>query len=520
MDTRTNRSDNSRDSRNGRWPLKRRAKGNQNMGTPAGTTVYNHKAMLRAPIFRPLWLPTAIIAALLLTTIGLMVSMSWRNMHRLRPLHEHLTELSRLQQARLELDEMLVPVLSDDAEVDREKIQLIDQQIDSILALNANLESDTPALLRSAKMSLNKISQNPRENLIAGLTAIRQVLAAESRGHEKLMKKVRRDTELEFKIATSTLIVLPMLAFGILFLLRQKIFEPLNELATLMTLLARQDFKPAVSSGVGPILKPLFDNYNHLVSRLSKLEQENRARHESLQNQVRTVTHALLEQQRELAAAERLAAVGELAAGLAHELRNPLAAMQMALVNLRQEIHYEDHVERLTLIVNELNRVTALLNGLLSQTQQEPELSMDLSVGNTVNELATLASYQIGKNIQLQQQIPLDLKCRLPAGRLHQAILNLVLNAAQAIGENKGSIIIQAERHKNMVILSVCDDGPGFPQAMLDIGIRSFSTGRTGGTGLGLAIVQRFVRDLGGEIELRNQSPRGACVTLTLPCEP
>jgi two-component system NtrC family sensor kinase len=99
--------------------------------------------------------------------------------------------------------------------------------------------------------------------------------------------------------------------------------------------------------------------------------------------------------------------------------------------------------------------------------------------------------------------------------------LNLVLNAAQAIGEsNKGSIIIEAERRNDQVILSVRDDGPGFPQTMLDNGIRPFSTGRVGGTGLGLAIVQRFTRDLGGEIELSNQQPRGACVKLTLPCEP
>jgi two-component system NtrC family sensor kinase len=521
MDIRTNHTEESAsaDSPQDNWRVKRPV--SANVKVSSGMNVYNRKTMLRTPIFRPLWLPTAIISALLLTTIGLMVSMSWRNMHRLQPLQEHLTQLSRLQQARLELDEMLVPVLGDNADVDHEKIQLIDRQINGILQLNANLQQSTPVLLRSALQALNKISLNPRENLIACLTDIRRVLSLETRAHEKLVNKVRHDTELEFKIATSILIVLPLLAFGILFLLRQKIFEPLNELATLMTLLARQDFKPAASSSVGPILKPLFDNYNHLVSRLSKLEQENRARQETLQNRVRTATHALLEQQRELAAAERFAAVGELAAGLAHELRNPLAAMQMALNNLREEIQDADYGARLTLIVNELNRVTALLNGSLSQTRQEPEHSMELSVGNAVNELATLVSYQIGKNIQLQQQIPQELKCRLPAGRLHQAILNLVLNAAQAIGEsNKGSIIIEAERRNDQVILSVRDDGPGFPQTMLDNGIRPFSTGRVGGTGLGLAIVQRFTRDLGGEIELSNQQPRGACVKLTLPCEP
>ena len=192
----------------------------------------------------------------------------------------------------------------------------------------------------------------------------------------------------------------------------------------------------------------------------------------------------------------------------------------MALNNLRQETQDADHGERLTLIVNELNRVTGLLNGLLKQTQLEQEPSIDLSVGNAVNELVTLASYQIGKNINLQQQIPPDLKCRLPDGRLHQAVLNLVLNAAQAIGDKNGTITIRSERRNHQVVVEVCDDGPGFPQMMLENGIRPFSTGRAGGTGLGLAIVQRFARDLGGEIKLSNYLPHGACVTLTLPCDP
>lgn len=481
-------------------------------------SVYN-RSMLRTPIFRPIWLPIAIITVLLLTTIGIMVTMSWRSLHRLQPVHKHLTELNRLQQIRLALDEVLEPALAGKSTIDKKSIQRIENEINDVVVVNTYLDPNTPRLLSESLKALENNLQSPKEQLLASLTTIRAVLAAEYQAHDQLMGSVRSDTELEFKTATSTFIVIPLLAFGIMFLLRNHIFEPLNELATLMRLLARQDFKPAVSSTVGPLLKPLFDNYNHMVSRLAKLEQQNRTRQASLENQVRTATHALLEQQRELAAAERLAAVGELAAGLAHELRNPLAAMQVALNNLRQEIDNADHGERLALIVNELNRVTALLNGLLSQAQQEPERSVEIKVEGVVSELATLASYQIGENIQLQQHIPEDLKCRLPAGRLHQALLNLVLNAAQAIGDKDGVIEIAADHTDGQLVLSVSDDGPGFPPSMLHNGIRPFLSGRVGGTGLGLGIVQRFARDLGGEIKLSNREPHGATVTLNLPDE-
>lgn len=479
--------------------------------------VYTKRSMFRVPIFRPLWLPTAIITVLLLTTIGTMEIMSWRNMQRLQPVHNHLAELNRLQQIQLDLDELQETVLVRNTDIDSGKLNDIVEQIDDVKTLNTNLASDTLRKLDKSRQLLQGAT-NSIDQVSESLAIIRAVLVKEFLAHDQLMTKVRADTEFEFKTATSTFFFIPLLAFGILYLLRHQIFEPLSQLATLMRILARQDYKPAVSSSVGPLLKPLFDNYNHMVSRLAKLEQQNRARQASLENQVRTATHALLEQQRELAAVERLAAMGELAAGLAHELRNPLAAMQMAMNNLRQEIGNPDHSERLAMIVNELNRVTALLNGLLSQAQHEPECSVDINVKNAVNEIVTLASYQLGENIRLRQHIPEDLSCHLPSGRLHQAVLNLVLNAAQAIGNNDGTIDISAERREHRLILTVCDNGPGFPPFMLQNGIRPFFSGRAGGTGLGLGIVQRFARDLDGDITITNRQPRGATVTLSLPC--
>ena len=410
--------------------------------------------MLRTPIFRPLWLPVAIITMLLLTTIGAMVTMSWRNLQRLQPVHKHLTVLNQLQQIRLSLDEVLEPALTGKSTIDIGDVKRIDTDITELAVLNTHLDPDTPRQLSEASKALESNLQHPKDQLLTALSSIRAVLAAEYQAHDKLMNSVRSDTKLEFKTATSLFIILPLLAFGLMFLLRHQIFEPLSELATLMRLLARQDFKPAASSTVGPLLKPLFDNYNHMVSRLAKLEQQSRTRQASLENQVRTATHALLEQQRGLAAAERLAAVGELSAGLAHELRNPLAGMQIALNNLRQEIDNTDHDQRLKLIVNELNRITALLNSLLSQAQQEPERSVEVKVGKVIRELATLASYQIGENIRLKHRVADNIKCRLPASRMHQALLNLILNAAQAIDEENGTIVIVAENANNQLILT------------------------------------------------------------------
>jgi C4-dicarboxylate-specific signal transduction histidine kinase len=130
-----------------------------------------------------------------------------------------------------------------------------------------------------------------------------------------------------------------------------------------------------------------------------------------------------------------------------------------------------------------------------------------------------LTRYQIPSHIELRSEVPGGLIGRLPECDLRQALLNLVLNAAQAIDGHPGHIVIAARRQQGRIEISVSDNGPGFSPELLGDGIRAFATSRTQGTGLGLAIVQRFVRDVGGQLKLANRFPQGALVTLQLPVE-
>jgi signal transduction histidine kinase len=171
------------------------------------------------------------------------------------------------------------------------------------------------------------------------------------------------------------------------------------------------------------------------------------------------------------------------------------------------------------LVIGELRRVARLLNDLLSQSRQVPESPAEVHLATCASELLSLLRYQVPQGVHLQQDIPAGLRCYLPEGGLRQALLNLVLNAAQALGEQAGTITVNAHpAAAGKLRVSVCDDGPGFPAELLSGGVRAFATWRENGTGLGLATVRRFVRDIGGEMELGNRQPKGACVSLTLPC--
>ncbi len=121
-----------------------------------------------------------------------------------------------------------------------------------------------------------------------------------------------------------------------------------------MQRLTEENYTPITTDHLDPLLLPVFNSYNEMVKHLAELEEANRLHAQSLQQEVRLATQALLEQQHSLARADRLAVIGELAAELAHEIRNPLAGIQIAFSNFRRETDDIDQLERLDLIDSEL----------------------------------------------------------------------------------------------------------------------------------------------------------------------
>jgi signal transduction histidine kinase len=170
------------------------------------------------------------------------------------------------------------------------------------------------------------------------------------------------------------------------------------------------------------------------------------------------------------------------------------------------------------MVTSEIDRIITMQNTLLDHSRHKPEPLRNIAIARTVNDLVRLARYQIPSQIRLEQHIPDDIVCYLPEGLFRQSLLNLILNAMQALGEREGRITIEAILTDDSLRLDISDDGPGFPPDLLEYGIRAFITHRAEGTGLGLSMVQRFARTVGGNVMLSNREPHGACVRLELPC--
>jgi signal transduction histidine kinase len=469
-----------------------------------------------------LWLPAAVLGGLLVVVLVIQLVLSWRAHVQLMPVSSHLAQMNRLQVLNFEMQRELLDRLSDAGMLTaQERVQMRDE-IDGILALQAHLSNDTPAVLASARDVLADTAIHPREALIVALSRLRKVIDQEATRHRRLIEGVTRSTAVELEIGAIALLVFPVCAILLIYLLRRRILEPLNHLGFLMTLLGRKNYAPASVAIIDPMLRPLTENYNAMVTRLAELEAEHARREQDLETQVENATRVLLEQQRRLANTERLAAVGEMMARIAHELRNPLAGVKLACTNLRQDLGKEqdsvEYRERIDVVAGEIDRVISLLNSLLDQSRHKPEVMRDVVMARAVAELVALARYQIPQRIHIEQVVPETLVCHLPDALLRQALLNLLLNASQALDDRAGHILITADVADGVLQLKVCDDGPGFPADLLTSGIRAFATHRPGGTGLGLSMVQRFARANGGTLTLANRVPHGACVTLELPC--
>ncbi len=472
--------------------------------------------------YSSLWLPAALLGGLLMVTLVMEFMLAWQSHQRLQPINRHITQLVRLQVTNIELQQELVDSLRGEGAFSTSERERIGRELKTIIEARALLSQDSPALIAVAQQALVDVSRQPKEALILALAQTRKVIDLEARAHQALVDKISRATAMELKLGAITLVLFPIGAILLLYLMRRRILAPLEHLGFLMTLLARSDYTHAPLASVDPLLRPLTQNYNAMVARLAELEAEHEKREKNLESQVDNAAQALLEQQRNLANTERLASMGEMMARIAHELRNPLAGVKMACANLRRDLEQEprnaDYTERLDIISAEIDRIIAVLNAMLDQARHHPEPLRDVNIGQAITDLMTLARYQIPAQITLTREIPDDLVCRLPDAMLRQALLNILLNARQAIGARSGRIVVRASVDDGMLYLAVIDDGPGFPVDLIEVGIRTFVSHRPGGTGLGLSMVQRFARAQGGDVKLSNREPQGACVTLELPC--
>jgi len=220
---------------------------------------------------------------------------------------------------------------------------------------------------------------------------------------------------------------------------------------------------------------------------------------------------------------ERLSAVGELVAGVAHELNNPLQTI-IGSVELMLEERDADHTHDLQMVRQEAWRAGQIVRNLLAFVRKGSADRAMADLNQIANATARLRYHTLAqKNIDLNLELhPGTLAVLVNREEIQQLVLNLVLNAEHAIGDKPGHIRVRTTAGEDTHMLQVIDDGPGIsPEISGRVFEPFFTTKEVGqGTGLGLSLGLGIATAHGGSLELCQPSTRGACFRLTLPAQP
>ena len=218
---------------------------------------------------------------------------------------------------------------------------------------------------------------------------------------------------------------------------------------------------------------------------------------------------------------DRLAAIGRMAASIAHEIRNPLAAMRGSIQMLRSEMDNSDpsQTELMEIILRESDRLNGIITDFLTYARPRTLVRARVDIGDLLHQTFALMRHspEIAANQSIVEELPGEpLFAEADEGQLKQVFWNLARNALQAMPQG-GTLRATLEKNSdNRLRIAFSDTGRGMSPEQVDRLFEPFSS-TTGGTGLGLSIVYQIIRDHGGTINVRSRVGQGTTITLELP---
>ncbi len=315
-----------------------------------------------------------------------------------------------------------------------------------------------------------------------------------------------------------------LLIVSLSILMNRALTAPIHRLATVMQQAEAGDLMVRAPGDRGDEVGQLSRGLNRMLERVGSFQTELTRQVAEATAELRTVNERLYQAQQQVARNERLAAAGELAAAMAHDVGTPLTAVSGHLQLLEEEVSDPRLKERLRHIQGHVDRVVAGARRFLDAARPEPErLSVDVNA--LLMDLQILISSEVQRKgiavVHRFAEKPPPVLAN-PA-QMQELFLNLITNSLEAM-EKGGTLTLSTEAAREnggmpMVRVTVSDTGPGMDAIVLAHAFEPFFTTRTasGGTGLGLAICRRLVRDHGGSIHLESAPGRGTQAVVELP---
>lgn len=254
---------------------------------------------------------------------------------------------------------------------------------------------------------------------------------------------------------------------------------------------------------VGVTVSPLRDVHDQIVGRVINFQD--------LTELKRLEAHARR--------TERMATVGQLAAGVAHEIRNPMASISGSIELLRQSPQTSDDDRQLMTIVHrEVQRLNALIGDLLDYANPRAKQPVDFDLGTLVAETVQVARGDKNfADVELTSSTDQPLPIHADPAKLRQVVWNLIRNAADAASTGGKHVRVEARKTPDGATVLVEDDGPGIPESLVGRIFDPFVTTKQKGTGLGLATCHAIVTEHGGSIDVETAVGKGTKMIVRIP---
>ena len=217
---------------------------------------------------------------------------------------------------------------------------------------------------------------------------------------------------------------------------------------------------------------------------------------------------------------EKMAAMGELASGVAHEIRNPLNAISMVAQRYKKEFKPSGKADEYNSMTDVLLSETKRVNNIIQQFlrfARPPKLNKtEIEVKDLVKDVSAMIEAQCrSKKLEFELKCNCEQRINVDKDLMKQALLNILQNSVDAV--KKGKIIFEVEKSKSGILFTISDTGPGIPQDKLDKIFNLYFTTKPSGTGMGLSIVQQIISQHNGTINVESEAGKGTKFTIEIP---
>ncbi|GAB4542785.1 MAG: hypothetical protein Fur0020_12220 [Thermodesulfovibrionia bacterium] len=302
------------------------------------------------------------------------------------------------------------------------------------------------------------------------------------------------------------MLTLPIIVFVIImgivasFMLARRITEPLNRFINFTRVLGRGEFGKQIGF-------ESMDEIGELADAFNKLSMDLKIARERME-EAYTYTHLLH--------TEKLSSIGQMSAGLAHELKNPVTTLKMLFQALREQPDLTD--EDIEIINNEIEKIDSILTRFFSFVKHKGFNLAPVNISHVIDRVLDLASFDIRSHgITIHKDMPdMPPPIKADAHLLEQVFLNLIINSIEAMPDG-GEIRISGKVDGESIDVMIADMGKGIPADIKTKVFEPFFTTKKNGTGLGLSIAYNIIKEHSGRIFFDSDEGRGTVFTVRIP---